>query len=106
MPVCGSSGATWRSEYGRHRRERRFDPGLGHLAAAGEEVRERRAGGHVVFLQHPALEARHPFDRRRVGEVGGFDQDFEVAGGPGRFLEGVQVFDLAQVVGGELADFC
>ena len=34
--------------------------------------------------QHAALEAGHPLDRRRVGQVGGFDADVELAGDAGR----------------------
>ena len=50
----------------------------------------------AVRSQHPLLEAGHPLERRRVGQVGRLDAHVELAGDPGRVLELVQVADRAR----------
>ena len=76
-------------------------------AGPGQTSASRQLGSSPLkplAREHALLEGRHPFDRRRVGEVGRFDADVELAGDAGGVLELVQVLDRRQVLRRQRAD--
>src|SRR3954447_24614754 len=84
--------------------------------ATDEEVRERRAGTHfrpqatgprpgeAARIEHPLLEARHPPNRRGIGEIRRFDTDLELPGNARNVLHPVEISNRPRALGGKITN--